>query len=672
MIVEVIKRLSSIEVRIGPRGRPGENATSAWADITGKPSTFPPSSHTHPQSEITGLEAALAGKAASTHSHIIGDVTGLQSALDGKAASSHTHAQSDVTGLTSALALKADLVDGLIPTAQIPAIAITDFLGSVASEAAMLALSGQRGDWCNRSDTSTAWVIIGSNPALLASWAQINYPASPVTSVNGQSGVVVLGKADVGLGNVSNALQLVAANNLSDLASASAARSNLGLGTLATQNGTISDYLTIAGAASAYQPLASPLTAFAGLANGAGVLTNDGTGSLTYTATSAGGNSLADANKIVRFDSGGGLNANIGFFVRSPFGIAANPFMFMGFDGTVASYQDTGKTLSLGFGTATGEHRVVIPPRGTTGSPATLITDLDTGTVTNGMLAGSIALSKLSITGTPDGTKFLRDDGSWQSINLSGYATTGANTFTGAQTINQGNANASALIVSGHSLTGSNAQSLIDLSGTWNTSGTPSAIKLNITDTASNAASLLLQLQTGGTNRATITKTGFATLGSTAIVGGGQVLSLVSTYGTSTLGVGGGGALNVSGGIGANGTISAPVFAVNLLEMQADANYEIGLRRGTNAAKLSVYNTFTGLTNFERFAVDWKTTANTCRVGTEKGSGGGSARALALITDGTARITIDSLGRIIPVLPTSASGLPTGALWNDSGTVKVA
>ena len=34
----------------------------AWNDITGKPSTFPPSAHTHLQSEITGLPAALSNK----------------------------------------------------------------------------------------------------------------------------------------------------------------------------------------------------------------------------------------------------------------------------------------------------------------------------------------------------------------------------------------------------------------------------------------------------------------------------------------------------------------------------------------------------------------------------------------------------------------------------------
>lgn len=37
-----------------------------------------------------------------------------------------------------------------------------------------------------------------------------------------------------------------------------------------------------------------------------------------------------------------------------------------------------------------------------------------TGAILDADLAGSIAISKLAITGTPDGTKYLRDDGSWQ------------------------------------------------------------------------------------------------------------------------------------------------------------------------------------------------------------------------------------------------------------------
>ena len=93
---------------------------------------------------------------------------------------------------------KADLVGGVVPSSQIPAIAITEFLGTVPDESVMLTLSGQVGDWCIRLDEEYAYVIVGSNPAVLGDWQKIVTPSSPVSSVNGQVGTVVLGATDVG------------------------------------------------------------------------------------------------------------------------------------------------------------------------------------------------------------------------------------------------------------------------------------------------------------------------------------------------------------------------------------------------------------------------------------------------------------------------------------------
>ncbi len=98
-------------------------ATAPWAGITGKPSTFTPSTHTHAQSDITNLVADLAGKASTTHTHPQSDVTGLVTALAGKVDTSLLGAASGVATLDGS---------GKVPSAQLPPMGGTgDMLQSV-------------------------------------------------------------------------------------------------------------------------------------------------------------------------------------------------------------------------------------------------------------------------------------------------------------------------------------------------------------------------------------------------------------------------------------------------------------------------------------------------------------------------------------------------------------
>lgn len=64
---------------------------------------------------------------------------------------------------------------------------------------------------------------------------------------------------------------------------------------------------------------------------------------------------------------------------------------------------------------------------------------------------------------------------------------------------------------------GTSANPNLFLSATWNTSGVPTAIKLNVTDTTSNASSKLLDLQVGGVSKFNVTKAGVATAASFAV-----------------------------------------------------------------------------------------------------------------------------------------------------------
>jgi hypothetical protein len=69
-------------------------------------------------------------------------------------------------------------------------------------------------------------------------------------------------------------------------------------------------------------------------------------------------------------------------------------------------------------------------------------------------------------------------------------------------------ANMTAIRTANYSLTGSTAIPMVDLAGTWNTTGHAAGIKLNITNTASGSQSKLLQLQVGSADVYSIGKNG--------------------------------------------------------------------------------------------------------------------------------------------------------------------
>ena len=94
-------------------------------------------------------------------------------------------------------------------------------------------------------------------------------------------------------------------------------------------------------------------------------------------------------------------------------------------------------------------------------------------------------------------------------------------------------------VMTGQSLTGSASNSVLDLATTWNTTGTPTAIKLNVTDTASNASSLLMDLQVGGTSKLALLKSGKVGIieltPTHALSVGGSVLSQTDLTNSSVL-----------------------------------------------------------------------------------------------------------------------------------------
>src|SRR5262249_11072146 len=81
------------------------------------------------------------------------------------------------------------------------------------------------------------------------------------------------------------------------------------------------------------------------------------------------------------------------------------------------------------------------------------------------------------------------------------------NTWSATQTITPAT-NTQALVASRYSVTGANTQALLDLSGTWNTSGSPTGILLNLTQTAAGTSSKFADFQLGGTSKINLTTGG--------------------------------------------------------------------------------------------------------------------------------------------------------------------
>ena len=161
--------------------------TAAWADITGKPSTFPPSAHTHVIADVTGLQTALDDKAPTTHigsggaahANASTSVAGFMSAadktkLDGIAAGAQTGTVTSVggTGTVSGLTLSGtvtttgnltlggalDVPAGHITLARMANLAANSIIGNnTGSAAAPLALTAaQVRTLLNVADGATA------------------------------------------------------------------------------------------------------------------------------------------------------------------------------------------------------------------------------------------------------------------------------------------------------------------------------------------------------------------------------------------------------------------------------------------------------------------------------------------------------------------------------------
>jgi DNA-directed RNA polymerase subunit H (RpoH/RPB5) len=204
------------------------NHTHIASDISDIVITTPMTGQILKYNSVTGkwANSNISSLVSNDSNSISTDITWSSSIIDMKL---NTKVNNDrvgnqnLTGTSSSDCGIASLVNGKIPQEQLPPITMSDvFVVNNVTE--RNALTAQTGDIAVVTSESKTYIYKSSNN----SWIEIT-SSSPVKSVNGRTGSVIITKADVGLDNVVNVLQMIPSNNLSDLTNPLTARANLGL-----------------------------------------------------------------------------------------------------------------------------------------------------------------------------------------------------------------------------------------------------------------------------------------------------------------------------------------------------------------------------------------------------------------------------------------------------------
>jgi hypothetical protein len=243
---------------------------------------------------------------------------------------------------------------------------------------------------------------------------------------------------------------------------------------------------------------------------------------------------------------------------------------------------------------------------------------------------GSVTAGQNRVLTWPDGNGTIARTETFAAPPAIGNTTPSTGAFT---TLSAAPTSGSALTLTGGTVTAS--APLLSGTQTWNDAAvTFRALLVNVTNTNSASASLLMDLQTGGTSQFSVRRDGVVNAALQYNIAGVTVLSRGAGF--NLLGAS---CIVGWGGTGFN-------IASTDLTVERDAADIMAQRRTTNAQTFRLYSTFSSTTSFERLNLIAQT-GGSFIIGTEKGSGGGTARALQFVIDGVNMLELQAGGSIL-------------------------
>lgn len=199
----------------------------------------------------------------------------------------------------------------------------------------------------------------------------------------------------------------------------------------------------------------------------------------------------------------------------------------------------------------------------------------------------------------------------------------------------------------------------LSITQTWNNAGvTFTGVKVNVTNTASAAASNLLDIQVGGVSQLSLSPTGGLTLN--GVSSASANIYSTAQFRTGCLligfnnGAGGSGcafgssAGNVYGACGVSGFLTPGYYSFSPTTASAapdliltrDAANTLAQRNSTSAQTFRLYNTYTDASNYERGFFQYS--SNVLQIGHEAAGTGTANRTIQFRTNGVAAMSLDT------------------------------